>query len=196
MIVRAIQNSFRDTDNATLLKIFLFLLLLGLFVVGVSAIVTHYITIQGTPLVDQIRHYRTLSLVVYFGYVILATIVVPLPTLPADIVFLGIFNPWKILAIRLIADLIGGAFAFYAARIFGKKLLKRWFRPSTYEQIVKASQHVSWKQYFWVTMFPLINTEVMAYAGGLSALNFVTVILTLFVGVSYRLLIVYLFIHI
>jgi len=182
-------------EKKTAWEILLVLLGFGLLIAAISALVTRYIAFDGMPLADYLHAHRDSSGIIYFCYIVVASIIVPLPTLPADVVFLEIFNPWKVFALRLVADLVGGGISFYLARIYGHKLLERWFSAKSFAHIKRVSESVSWKQFFWITMFPLINTELMAYAGGLSQLSLLTTLAILFVGVAYRLGIVYIFIN-
>lgn len=182
----------RDTHltKAAAVKILVWLIIFGLAVSGLSALIDRFFDITQTPLFRLLTDNSGQSLLYYLVFTVIATVLVPLPTLPLDVVVLKIFNPWEIIFLRFIGDLIGTAIAYGLARRFGKPLIRRAFSPKNSEQIIAISEAVGWKQYLLIALFPLVNTELVAYAAGLSRLKLWTTIWIIAVAISYRLLIV------
>jgi|GEM_PF-1760141 len=188
-----IEGQKTHLSRGAALKILTWLVILGLAVTGLTTVLELFFDITKTPLFAAITDNSIQSLIYYLIFTVVATVLVPLPTLPIDVVLIKIFNPWVILLFRLLGDLIGTAIAYGLARRFGKPLVRRWFSRKNAEEIIAISESVSWKQFFWIAMFPLVNTELVAYAAGLSRLKLVTLIWIIAVAITYRLLIVLLF---
>lgn len=163
----------------------------GLFIAAVSGLMTHYFSSTSATLRYDFRVHQTVSLWLYFFYIIIASIIVPIPTLPADVVFLKLGNPIIVIGVRLLGDMIGSMIDFRLARRYGRPLLHRWFSEKNYQFIEKAAENISWQQFFIVAMIPIINTELMAYAGGISKLKFRQIAWGLTLAILYRLLFVY-----
>jgi uncharacterized membrane protein YdjX (TVP38/TMEM64 family) len=195
LMLHTIRHHVSKVPAKTLWRIFFYLVLLGIVVAGSSALLAYFFRFVGQPLVTEILRHQQQLILIYFFYIVLSTIVFPIPSLPLDILLLTTLNPILVLLVRLLGDIVGSALAFSIARRYGRPALKRFFQPKVYHQIEKVSENVSLKQFFWISMFPLINTEIMAYAAGLSELGLLPTIGSLLIAVSYRLGLVYLFIQ-
>ncbi len=191
-MVEDVTSEAPQLSRENLIKIGAFILLFTIFVVGVSALMTHYFSPGNQEFVKRFVHSRNEAMWIYFIYVTIACVIVPLPTLPADVIFLKLANPVAVIGLRLLADIAGSSIDFFLARKYGRPLLRRWFSDKNYKFIERASEHVTWQQYFIVAMIPLFNTELLAYAGGISKLKFRQVIGSLILAVGYRLVFVYL----
>jgi uncharacterized membrane protein YdjX (TVP38/TMEM64 family) len=173
------------------IKIGIFIVLFGIFIAVISALMSHYFSSTSATLRYDFRVHQTVSLWLYFIYIIIACVIIPIPTLPADVVFLKLGNPFLVIGVRLLADIIGSSIDFFLARKYGRPVLKRWFSTKNYEFIERTAENITWKQFFIVAMIPIINTELMANAGGISKLKFRQIIWGLVLAILYRLLFVY-----
>ncbi len=178
-------------SQQAMLKIVGFIFIFGLFVAGVTALINHFINPETNIYVQVFLRDQTQALTFYFGYVVVASVIVPIPTLPLDLLMIQFIDPWPIIIIRLLGGIAGGSINFYLARHYGRPLLQRWFSAKNYDFIERMSESISWKQFFIVALIPIINTELMAYAGGISKLKYRWVILPLVIAIFYRLVFVY-----
>lgn len=191
MVIDSVKEHSYRLPKKEIIKIVIFILVFGLFIAGVSAVVAHYFSSASETVQRNFIEHQSLSLWLYFIYVSITCVIVPIPTLPVDVVFLKLGNPIAVIAIRLLGDILGSSIDFYLARRFGRPLLRRWFSEKNYKFIEQASEHITWQQFFIVAMIPIINTELMAYAGGISKLKFRQIIWGLMLAILYRLLFVY-----
>jgi uncharacterized membrane protein YdjX (TVP38/TMEM64 family) len=190
MIDSVKQYSYR-LPKKDIVKIVVFIVLFGIFVAGVSAIITRYFGPAHNPTIEHFITQNPWAFLVYFLYVTIASIIIPIPTLPADVIFLKLANPLAVISLRLLADIAGSSIDFYLAKRYGRPLLRRWFSDKNYQFIEEAAENISWQQFFIVAMIPIINTELLAYAGGISKLKFRNIIWALTLAILYRLLFVY-----
>jgi uncharacterized membrane protein YdjX (TVP38/TMEM64 family) len=195
MIGEEIISKSGQISRKVLVQIVLFVLAFGLFVAAASWLIGRYFDPTANPFVQSLLAHEDQTLFFYFFYVLVASVIVPIPTLPIDLVLFSLLDPWSIITIRLFGGLAGGSISFFLARRFGKPLLKRWFSAKNYTVIEDLAGHITWKQFFIITMLPIINTEIMAYAGGLSKLRLRYTLGILAVAVFYRLLLVSFVIH-
>lgn len=170
---------------------------LGLFIVAfafliiiVSWLVTHFFN-SGNPAIHALVNHVSISLVLYFIYIMIASVIIPIPTLPVDIVLLKLLDPASVITVRLLGGLAGGSISFFLSRNYGRPLLRRWLSQKNYDYVDRLSNNISWLQFFIIAMVPVVNTELMAYAGGISKLRFRMVMGSLAVAIFYRLLFVY-----
>lgn len=177
-------------SQPVVLKIVGFLFIFGLVLAAVTAIINHYFDPATNIYVQQFLQHQSQALAFYFGYVVIASIIVPVPTLPLDLLMMRFFDTWPIVIIRLLGGIAGGSVNFYLARHYGQPLLKRWFSEKNYRFVEQMSESISWKQFFFVALIPVINTELMAYAGGLSKLKYRWIIIPLTIAIFYRLIFV------
>lgn len=178
-------------SRRTMLNIVGFLVLFGLFVAGITALINHFFDPATNVYVQEFLQHQSSALIFYFVFVVVASVIVPIPTLPLDLLMMRFINPWPIIVIRLLGGIAGGSINFYLARHYGQPLLRRWFSPKNYQFIQQMSENISWKQFFVVALIPIINTELMAYAGGISKLKYRWIIIPLTIAIFYRLIFVY-----
>ncbi len=190
-MVEQVKQSIHRLPKKHLGKIIIFIVVFGLFVAGLSALISEYFNPADNPVVDAFLTQSNWVLVAYFAYVMIASVIVPIPTLPIDIILLKVADPASVIIIRLAAGLAGGSVSFYLARNFGRKLLRRWFSKKNYDFVEEISTNITWQQFFIITMIPVINAELMAYAGGISKLRFRLTLAVLTLAIFYRLLFVY-----
>lgn len=186
-----IVNSPGKMSQQTMLKIVGFIFIFGLFVAGLTALINHFFDPATNVYVQQFLQHQSGALVFYFLFVVVASVIVPIPTLPLDLVMIQFISPWPVIVIRLLGGIGGGSINFYLARHFGQPLLRRWFSAKNYQFVDQLSESISWKQFFIIALIPIINTELMAYAGGLSKLKYRWVIIPLTIAIFYRLVFVY-----
>lgn len=190
-MIDSVKRYSYNLPKKDIAKIIVFIILFGLFVAGVSAIITAYFGPTHNEFTRRFITENHNALWFYFIYIVIACVIVPIPTLPADVVFLKLANPVAVIAIRLLGDIAGSSIDFYLARRFGRPLLHRWFSEKNYQFIERTAEHITWQQFFIVAMIPIINTELMAYAGGISKLKYRDIIWGLTLAILYRLIFVY-----
>lgn len=188
------MNKIRRFIAHPALKILLALTVLGLLVTALSAAFNRVVT-AGEQILLPLLVSPPTTLAVYFLLATIATVIVPLPTLPVDVLLMNIFDPWVVLLVRLGAALAGYSINFSLARRFGEPLLRRLFSPANFQQIMAISERVSLWQYFLIAFFPLVNTELVAYAAGLSKLRLAKLLPLLAMAMFYRLLLVLAFVR-
>src|ERR1019366_9422055 len=100
-----LHNQGYQFTRKDITKIIFFVIVFGFFVAAVSIFVTASFGPSNSPIVKEfIESGSGLSLSVYFIYVIIACIIIPIPTLPADKIFLKLGFPVTVIALRLLAD--------------------------------------------------------------------------------------------
>lgn len=177
------------------LQIVAFIILFGLFVAGVSTVINRYFNPAEHPLIKEFLKHENTALLFYFVYSTVASVIVPIPTLPVDVLFLNILDPASVITVRLAGGLAGSSINFYLARNFGRPLLERWLSKKNFHFIEDISNNLAWHHFFIITMIPVINTELMAYAGGISKLRFRFVISVQTLALFYRILFVFFVMH-
>ncbi len=195
MLHEAVKKHSYKLPPKHILQIVGFILVFGLFVAGVSALISRYFDPAEHPLIQQFLAHESTALVFYFAYSTIASIIVPIPTLPIDVLLLSLLDPTSVIIVRLAGGLAGSSVNFYLARNFGRPLLKRWFSKKNYDFLEDISNNLNWQHFFIITMIPVINTELMAYAGGISNLRFRWVISTQALALFYRILFVFFIMH-
>jgi uncharacterized membrane protein YdjX (TVP38/TMEM64 family) len=174
-----------------IVKLVIFILVFAVFVVAVSAVLNHYFNPSNNRLVQYIVDYQTFAFVLYFAYVMVASVVIPIPTLPVDLVMINLLDPWSVVVVRLAGGLAGGSISFYLARNYGKSFLKRYLSEKNYNFIDHQSSNITWQEFFIITMLPVINAELMAYVAGVSKVKFRWTILILALAIFYRLVFIF-----
>jgi len=178
------------------LQIVTFILAFGILIAVVSALMNKYVNPADHPWVQQLLQNQGTALLFYFAYTMVASVFVPIPTLPVDVALLSLLDPAAVIVVRLAGGLAGSSVNFYLARNFGQPLIKRWLSKKNAEFVEALSDNLKWQHFFIITMVPIINTELMAYAGGISHLRFRWVISTLALALFYRILFVFFVMHV
>lgn len=168
-----------------------FIVLFGLFVAGVSALLNHFLEPHIQPLTDLVRLHPFRALAMYFVFIMIASVVVPIPTLPVDLLFFSLIDPASVVVARVLGGVAGGSVSYYLSYNYGRPLLQRWLSKKNYEFVESASNTLSWRQFFVITMIPVINAELMAYVGGVGKIGYRKTIGTLLLAIGYRVLFVY-----
>ncbi|MFN7088513.1 MAG: VTT domain-containing protein, partial [Candidatus Paceibacteria bacterium] len=169
---------------------FLFLSVIAAVAVTIlSAMLTPYFDLSRNPFIQEIMNIRKAALTFYFLYSTVASIFVPIPTMPLEVLFAGLFGIPMTLIVRLGASLVGATFAFFISHRYGRPLLKKLLPASTYQDIEKFSNSHGIRAFFLIAIFPLVNPEVMAYVAGLGNLRLTSTLLVLLVANLYRFLV-------
>ena len=184
------METIKRTLHHPAVRIFIALTLLGLGVTALSILFNRAVAAAGEEILLPLLISPPLTLAVYYVLGTVATVLVPLPTLPIDVLLMTVFNPWLVLVVRLGASLLGSAVNFSLGRRFGQRLLARLLSHQDLEQVVEMAKTVNRWQYFLMAMFPLINPELVAYAAGLSKLKLTDLLPMIAAANFYRLLIV------
>lgn len=175
--------------------VILFIFVFGLFVGLVSVLIHKFLDPYLEPISLLAANYPYEALLTYFLFVTAASVIVPIPTLPFDLIFLNILSPSLVVIARIAGGLAGGSISYFLAYNHGRPLLKRWLSRKNYDFIERHSDSITWQQFFFINMIPVINTELMAYVGGLGKLGYRKTIATLMLAVGYRVMFVYLVFH-
>ncbi len=173
-------------SRKNLLQITVFILAFGIVVGVLSSLLNNFIDPANNRYIQELLQYRTQALILYFAFVMVASVVVPIPTLPIDLLLFSIFDPATVVIIRVFGGLAGGSISYYLSYNYGRPLLKRWLSKKNYEVVETLSDNFSWREFFIITMIPIINAELMAYVGGLGKLGYRKTASTLFLGIAYR----------
>jgi len=171
--------------------IIVFILIFGVFVGLFSVVIERYIFPYIHPLTDQIIAHPFRSLGLYFLFAMVASVIVPIPTLPIDLLLLNIIDPISVVTTRILGGIAGGSISYFLAYNYGRPLLKRWLSKKNYHFVESQSNSISVQQFFVITMVPIINAELMAFVGGLGKIGYRKTIGTLLLAIAYRVLFVY-----
>lgn len=182
-------------SRKVILEIIVFVTIFGLAVAGLAALIGHYFHPASNPVIQKLLTNPSQALIIYFFFVMIASVIVPIPTLPVDVILFAILDPWSIIVVRLFGGLAGGSVSFYLARRYGRPLLQKWLSKKNYDFVINLSTNITWQHFLVVTMIPVINTELMAYVGGISKMRLRLTLLILALAIFYRLLFVYFVIH-
>lgn len=180
----------RNLNRKSLLQIVIFILLFGIAVGLISGLLSNIIDPANNRYIQEVLQYQNQALVLYFVFVMVASVIVPIPTLPIDLLLFGILDPVTVVTIRVLGGIAGGSISYYLSYNYGRPLLKRLFSKKNYETVETLSDGFSWREFFIITMIPVINAELMAYVGGLGKLGYRKTTFTLFLGIAYRVLFV------
>lgn len=179
-------RSSSKLDRKNLIQITLFILAFGVVVAVISNLLNNFIDPANNRYIQELLQYQTQALIFYFAFVMVASVIVPIPTLPIDLLLFSIFDPAVVTVLRVFGGLAGGTVSYYLSYNYGRPLLKRWLSQKNYEVVEKLSDNFSWREFFIITMIPVINAELMAYVGGLGRLGYRKTASTLFLGIAYR----------
>lgn len=179
------QNSSK-LNRKNLFQITLFILAFGVVVALISNLLNNFIDPANNRYIQELLQYRTQTMVLYFAFVMIASVIVPIPTLPIDLLLFNFLDPATVVTIRVLGGLAGGSVGYYLSYNYGRPLLKRWLSRKNYETVETLSDTFSWREFFIITMIPVINAELMAYVGGLGKLGYRKTASTLFLGIAYR----------
>jgi len=187
-----------STDSSTsnfsgkyYIQLIIFIIAFGLFVAVISVIINHFLNPHIQPLTHEVAIHPYRALALYFAFVAAASVVVPVPTLPVDLLFFSLLDPAFVIVVRIAGGIAGGSISYYLSYNFGRPLLKRWLSGKKYKFVEKHSDSISWQNFFIITMIPIINAELMAFVGGLGKIGYRKTIGTLLLGITYRVLFVY-----
>jgi membrane protein YqaA with SNARE-associated domain len=173
------------------IQVIFFIIAFGVFVSIVSVLINHFLSPHIQPLTHEVAIHPYRALALYFAFVAGASVVVPIPTLPVDLLLFGLLDPMFVIVTRIAGGIAGGSISYYLSYNFGRPLLKRWLSEKNYAFVEKHSNSMSWQNFFIITMIPVINAELMAFVGGLGKIGYRKTIGTLLLGITYRVLFVY-----
>lgn len=179
-------KSSKLAEHNSIIKILLFILVFGLIVGLLSALLGRLIDPVNNAYVQTLIQYQEVALAVYFIFSAIASVLIPLPTLPVDLLFLGIFDTTLVVIVRILGGLLGASINYHLAHRYGRPLLEKLLSKKNYNAVEDLSGKFNWKQFFIITMIPIINTELMAYVGGLGKIGFRKTMFTLLLAIGYR----------
>ena len=177
-------------DRKSLIQLVGFIVMFGIFIALISALLSNFIDPENNKYIQGLLLHENRALIIYFLFVIIATVIIPIPTLPIDLVLFSILDPVTVIIVRVFAGIAGGSISYYLSFNYGRPLLKRWLSKNNYKIVETLSNTFSWRQFFIITMIPVINAELMAYVGGMGKLGYWKTIFPLFVGLAYRVIFV------
>lgn len=186
----AVFSSARKLDRKNFLQVITFIALFGVAVAILSGLLSNIIDPSNNRYIQELLRYQNQALILYFVFVMVASVFVPIPTLPIDLLLFSIFDPATVVIIRVFGGLAGGSVSYYLSYNYGRPLLKRWLSKKNYEVVETLSDNFSWREFFIITMIPIINAELMAYVGGLGKMGYRKTAFTLFLGIAYRVIFV------
>jgi uncharacterized membrane protein YdjX (TVP38/TMEM64 family) len=168
-----------------------FIFLFGIFVGGLSVILNKFLEPQIEPITRVVSHHPLRVLAGYFLFVMTASVLVPIPTLPVDLLLFDQIDPVSVMIVRILGGVAGGSISYYLAYNYGWPIIKRWLSRKNYEFVNSLSGLLSWRQFFIIAMIPVINAELMAFVGGVSKIGYRKTIWALLPAIGYRVLFIY-----
>lgn len=157
-----------------------------LIVTILAIIAAPYLDLSKNPLVLKLLELQFYALLFYFLYSIFASVIVPIPTFPLDILMAGLYGIKFALPIRLAGALIGATAAYFIGFYFGHGFLKKILPKKIFKNFEKYSLKHGMKTYILLSLIPIFQQEWMAYHGGVSKLKFLPFIAIVFLANIYR----------
>src|SRR5262249_52748615 len=85
-----------------------------------------------------------------------------------------VFGAWLGYLYSVVGIMLGSAFNFYFARVFGRPALEKFIRPATLDKIDAALNNAKGKSaIFLLFLLPGLPKDAMSYAAGLSTMSLV-----------------------
>ena len=185
------DSSTSNFSSKYYLQVIIFIVIFGLIVAAGSVIINHFLNPHIQPLTHEVALHPYRALALYFAFVTAASVVVPVPTLPVDLLFFSLLDPAFVIVSRIAGGIAGGSISYFLSYNYGRPLLRRWLSEKNFSFVEKHSDTMSWRDFFVIAMIPIINAELMAYVGGLGKIGYRKTIGTLFLAITYRVLFVY-----
>ncbi|MEK7534881.1 MAG: VTT domain-containing protein [Patescibacteria group bacterium] len=179
-------------SNKYYLQVIVFLVAFGLLVAAISVLINHYLSPHIQPLTSEVGNHPYRALALFFSFVTVASVIVPVPTLPVDLLFFSLLDPAYVIIARIAGGIAGGSISYFLSYNYGRPLLKRTLSENNYKFVEKHSDTMAWRDFFIISMIPIINAELMAFVGGLGKIGYRKTIGTLLLAITYRVLFVYL----
>ncbi|MDO8650378.1 MAG: hypothetical protein Q7K33_03670, partial [Candidatus Berkelbacteria bacterium] len=86
-------SSVNNFSSKYYLQVIIFIVIFGLIVATVSMIINHFLNPHIQPLTHEVAIHPYRALALYFAFVAAASVVVPVPTLPVDLLFFSLLDP-------------------------------------------------------------------------------------------------------
>lgn len=185
------DNSTNNFSSRYYIQVIIFIVIFGLLVAAISVLINHFLNPHIQPLTHEVEIHPYRALALYFTFVTAASVVVPVPTLPVDLLFFGLLDPAFVIVSRVAGGIAGGSISYFLSYNYGRPLLRRWLSKKNYLFVERHSDTLSWRDFFIISMIPIINAELMAFVGGLGKIGYRKTIGTLLLAITYRVLFVY-----
>ena len=130
-----------------------------------------------------IKESKSLGPILYMFLMIIAILIVPIPTSPLVIIAGTIFGPFWGILYTLMAATIGAFIAFSISRFFLGAFIGRWLEHNkTYKKMSGKDNKNIIYLVFITRLMPQVSFDFVSYAAGLTSINIWVFALVTFIG--------------
>ncbi len=132
-------------------------------------------------LVALMKANPAVGLLIYFTYMVVSSVVIPLPVSPLWPVALYIYGFWAGLVVTVAGTTLGAGIAFWLARKYGKPFVKSMVGNKLFSELSHLIEIKSVKALVLVRLLGNNYFDLISYIVGLSKIPFLYYILTTFI---------------
>lgn len=132
-------------------------------------------------IVSQLHALGSLGPVVFIGFMVLAVVVSPIPSLPLDIAAGIAFGPFWGMVYAVIGAEIGAIVSFLIGRALGREVLGRILKTNI-NFCEKCSDHHLMGFVFIARLLPIFSFDIVSYGAGLTKMSLKVFALATLVG--------------
>ncbi|OGM27707.1 hypothetical protein A3D00_00430 [Candidatus Woesebacteria bacterium RIFCSPHIGHO2_02_FULL_38_9] len=122
-------------------------------------------------LINFIKQHPFWGIFIYFIFMIISTIVVPIPSVPLWPVAIYLYGFWLAFALSAIGTIVGATINFVIAKKFGKPIVIKMISHKLYEEINHLVNIENTKMFFLIRVFGNNYFDTISYIAGLSRLS-------------------------
>jgi len=131
--------------------------------------------IRNGSLVDQIHSFGLLAPIIFVLLKISTLVIAPLGGTPLYFIAGSLFGNATGLALAILGDVVGSTICFLLSRLYGRKVVQMFAGEAFFEKILHTVSVLRDSRSFIKARIALIAMpEILAYASGLSTINFFT----------------------
>ena len=121
-------------------------------------------------LVNQLEGLGSWAPLVFMGFMVLAVVISPIPSLPLDIAAGIVFGPFWGLVYAVIGAEIGAIVSFLIGRALGREVLGRLLNTNV-SFCEKCSDHHLMVLVFMARLLPIFSFDIVSYGAGLTKMS-------------------------
>jgi len=121
-------------------------------------------------LVNQLKAMGSLAPLVFMGFMVLAVVVSPIPSLPLDIAAGIAFGPFWGMVYAVIGAEVGAILSFLIGRVLGREVLGRLLKPNV-SFCEMCSDHHLLGLVFVARLLPIFSFDIVSYGAGLTKMS-------------------------
>lgn len=154
------------TNKQKLVEVFWLLTIIGFFVVSI------FLTKNGV-LQDRLATFGIFAPFILVLLKISTLVIAPLGGIPLYVLAGALFGSWQGFLLCFLGDVLGSVISFMIGRYYGERVVKFFVGEVLFKKIIKFTSLLSDTKSFIKARLVAVNLpEVLAYAAGLSRINF------------------------